>query len=225
MLKQALKFIYQIFFPKSYSQFGEDLIVINDFLWKGNKNYKSIFYCDIGAYHPNDGSNTYALYRRGARGICLDIGKQKKLLFRLTRPADQFLDCAVVPTEMQHNEWKVRKANSYGAKDDTVACGEIGETINVITSNELRGIVESNEKYQSSSYRFLTIDIEGLDELILPELLELNFDYVMLEVLGFPKGEEAIAELSNRNIFKLLYGKGYTFSSKSGPTFGFSKIP
>ena len=59
------KYIYyqfyrpKIFFPKkSYSVFGEDLVIYNFFKKKNG------FYVDVGAYHPLEDNNTFLLYKK-----------------------------------------------------------------------------------------------------------------------------------------------------------------
>ena len=48
----------KIFFPKkTYSMYGEDLIIQNFF----KKKTKGV-YVDIGCYHPLDVSNTFLIY-------------------------------------------------------------------------------------------------------------------------------------------------------------------
>ena len=74
----------KIFFPKkTYSMFGEDLIV-KDFFKKKKKG----FYVDVGCYHPLEGSNTYLLYKRGWNGINLDINTLSIELFNVARKED-----------------------------------------------------------------------------------------------------------------------------------------
>ncbi len=58
---------------KSYSQFGEDIIIKNLLmLLKNSKLISDINYIDIGCNHPIKGSNTYSLYIDGIRGILID---------------------------------------------------------------------------------------------------------------------------------------------------------
>ncbi len=50
----------------SFSQFGEDAM-LQSYLRDGPG-----FYVDVGSGSPTEGSNTYALYLRGWRGILID---------------------------------------------------------------------------------------------------------------------------------------------------------
>ena len=86
-----LKYLYymyyrpKIFFSrKSYSMYGEDLIINNFF-----KKKKKGFYVDVGCYHPIDGSNTHLLFRRGWEGINIDVNSLSIDLFKAARKNDK----------------------------------------------------------------------------------------------------------------------------------------
>ena len=74
------KFKYQ---KQSYSFNGVDLIVNYIF-----KNKKKGFYLDIGAQHPISNNNTYILFKRGWKGINIDLDKKNIDLFKIARPDD-----------------------------------------------------------------------------------------------------------------------------------------
>ena len=68
-------------FPiESYSSFGEDRLILK-FLAKRPAG----FYVDVGAHEPRDYSNTYALYRRGWRGLAIDPDPDSIAAFRRDR--------------------------------------------------------------------------------------------------------------------------------------------
>lgn len=78
-------------FPiESFSSFGEDRLILK-FLAKQPTG----FYVDVGAHAPIDYSNTYALYQRGWRGIAVDPDPDAIAAFRMTRPEDIALQCAI----------------------------------------------------------------------------------------------------------------------------------
>ena len=67
-----------------YSQFGEDKIlfeIIPKTMLKG-------FYVDVGCFHPKKYSNTYMLYKRGWRGVNIDMEEDKINTFKIARPSD-----------------------------------------------------------------------------------------------------------------------------------------
>ena len=73
-----------------YSEFAEDVMVNRIF-----RNYSDGFYVDIGAYHPIKGSLTYKLYKKGWKGMNLDISKTSIDLFDIARPEDKNINCAI----------------------------------------------------------------------------------------------------------------------------------
>ncbi|WP_374653209.1 FkbM family methyltransferase [Dongia sp.] len=78
-------------FPiESYSSFGEDRLILK-FLAKQPAG----FYVDVGAHAPIDYSNTYALYRRGWRGLAIDPDPEAIAAFGKERPEDITLQVAV----------------------------------------------------------------------------------------------------------------------------------
>jgi len=58
-----------IFYQKSYSQCGEDLIV--NYIFNTMKIAHPT-YLDIGAHHPCFLSNTYLFFRQGSRGVSIE---------------------------------------------------------------------------------------------------------------------------------------------------------
>ena len=92
LTKSSLLFkLYLIYFgfkykfftkKKSYSQFGEDLVV-NDFF----KNFVGR-YVDIGCYHPIKYNNTALLHKKGWKGVNIDLNQKSIDLFNACRKND-----------------------------------------------------------------------------------------------------------------------------------------
>ena len=96
----------KIFFPKkTYSLLGEDTI-INNFFKKNNG-----IYVDIGCYHPLQGNNTYLLYKRGWKGLNIDINELSIELFKIKRPEDINLKIAVSDKSEKVDYYFRRKIN------------------------------------------------------------------------------------------------------------------
>ena len=73
MIEKIIKKIYyEKYTKKSYSYSHVDLVVDKMFS-KINKG----FYIDIGCNHPIKFNNTYTLYKRGWRGINIDLDKKQ----------------------------------------------------------------------------------------------------------------------------------------------------
>ncbi len=82
----------QAFGDKTYSQFGEDLILLNVFYKLGIEKGR---YFDVGAHNPWNISNTALLYERGWRGVCVEANPNQISGFELARPEDNILNVGV----------------------------------------------------------------------------------------------------------------------------------
>ena len=129
LLKHIITCLYYLFIPRSYSQLGEDLVILNHLEWLGKNILSPGFYVDIGAFHPLDGSNTYKLYRNGTSGVVIDVGSQKIFLFKLFRSRDTFIDAAVVPDTFSEKHI-LFNIDGYGSKSDSVTGDGVGEMQN-----------------------------------------------------------------------------------------------
>ena len=88
-LFQFLKFKFK---PRLlYSNWGVDLLV-KDILKKGKE--KGI-YIDVGCHHPFINNNTYVLYKKGWRGINVDLDFNSIDMFNYFRPNDNNIEIAL----------------------------------------------------------------------------------------------------------------------------------
>ncbi|MFD2203192.1 FkbM family methyltransferase [Shivajiella indica] len=76
----------------SFAFTGEDRII--ESLLKAKITYNG-FYVDVGANHPKFLSNTYSLYRKGWRGICIDANKNLIKKYEFFRPKDHAVHALV----------------------------------------------------------------------------------------------------------------------------------
>jgi len=72
----------------SYSPYGEDKFVMGHLFARMGGDLSRVRYLDIGAGDPVIGSNTYALYQQGARGVLVEPTPDKADLLRRARPRD-----------------------------------------------------------------------------------------------------------------------------------------
>jgi hypothetical protein len=72
------------------------------------------FYVDIGAFHPKFGSNTYLLWKRGWRGVNVDVDEYKMALFRRFRPDDTNLTIGISSKNGERNFY-FQEGESYGS--------------------------------------------------------------------------------------------------------------
>jgi len=104
---RLLTVVYQLVTPDSqqnrrhlYSQFGEDVFLLNFF---GSATGK---YVDVGSGHPVRGSNTFILYQRGWSGISIEPLSKNILLTRKHRPRDESIMALCGETEGEILFWE-----------------------------------------------------------------------------------------------------------------------
>jgi len=152
------------FFSKkrSYSQFGEDLIISSFF-----KSFRGKF-VDIGCYHPLKYNNTALLYKKGWTGINIDLNQTTIDLFNACRKKDtNVLAClSNVRKEVPlYFESAFSALNSIN-KENLKNFGIKNIKINKIKTKLFTDIVKNN-------FDFLNIDCEGNDFKIL-KTIDLN---------------------------------------------------
>ena len=82
-------------FYKSYSQFGEDLMLKSIFAYIFNMDLKNLKYVDIGANFPITISNTFNLYENGGSGILVEPNPSFLPLYSLERPRDIVISAGI----------------------------------------------------------------------------------------------------------------------------------
>ena len=108
-----------------YSQEGEDILIYRDI------NLNNGFFIDIGAHHPTRFSNTYALYRRGWRGINIDVNPGSMKKFDLLRPEDTNLELAVSNTSQSIDYYRFSDP-AYNTVDKKIAENYVNSGIDLV---------------------------------------------------------------------------------------------
>jgi len=200
---------------KSYSQCGEDLIV--QFVFD-NLSIKNPSYIDIGAHHPFNLSNTALFYEQGSRGINIEPDPILFKEFLLHRKSDTNLNIGIsdkssiqdfyVMNAPTLNTFSKVEADKYSKEGDFY----VKEVVKINTS-ELSGILEKHT--QGIFPDFLSIDAEGIDELVIRSIdFNSNFPKIIcVETISFSmtgngtKNYELISYLQNNGY--LLYADTY----------------
>ena len=81
---------FKYIFQNSYSQFNDDVFIKKFFQNKAIGNY-----VDIGCHHPFRLNNTYLLYKRGWKGLNIDLMNINIDLFNIWRPRDKNICSAI----------------------------------------------------------------------------------------------------------------------------------
>ena len=199
---------------KSYSQFGEDSIVLS--LLKKEKGV----YVDVGAYHPTLYSNTYALYRRGWHGLTIDPNKSMVALQKLVRPRDTSVVAAI--GESGTGTYYRYSDGAFNTFDKAEADTRTRNTYlnllgrDIVPFHPLRDILKDQK---ITSIDFLTIDVEGKDL----EVLQ-SHDWAIPTTVIAVEDETFVADTPDASAtYRYLKEKGYVLVGLSGLTLTWKK--
>ena len=152
-----------------YGEFAEDIFINRVF-----KNLKSGFYIDIGAYHPFKGSLTFLLFQKGWRGLNIDLSEDSIELFKIARPNDLNVNCAITNfcgETLYYQNSEINQQNSLIKKNNHQK--EI--KVNAFTLNDLL------KKKNVTQCDYLNIDTEGNEIDIIQSI---KFDVIQPQLLS-----------------------------------------
>lgn len=218
---RQIGFIYELFrSKKSYSQYGEDLIVNAYFQSIGVKNGT---YIDIGGYHPVGISNTCLFHKAGWTGTVLDIDKFKLQAFRNIRGNRCITELGAVTNQKSDSSEKVSvyKFRRIWSEIDTLSL-DAAEAMALqrgisFDRSEVPLLNVKDLFARLGQVDFISIDIEGLDELV---LLDIDLDIAKPSVIVF---EDNINFGGSEKIKKFLGDHGFELLFKSGGSVGYHK--
>jgi FkbM family methyltransferase len=162
----ALEIVLRTGRRSHYSQFGEDALLQSYFDSKIARGERG-FYVDIGAFAPITFSNTFWFYQRAWRGINVDAAPGSMRAFRVARPRDVNLECAVSSMEGSVTFYQLgaRSVLNTVSRDQAhrVAAAENLQVREVtVPSRRLSAILEQHVP-PGQRIDFLSVDVEGHD--------------------------------------------------------------
>jgi len=208
-----LYFKSKIFISRdSYADSKEDLFILKNIKKRG-------FYIDVGCHHPTRLNNCHLLYKKGWRGINIDINKSTIDLFNFARPEDININAAVSLKEQEVNFFYDKPLSLYNSlkKQKNLKFKK------TIKSYKLDSLIKKT-KYKDQPIDFLSVDVEGKD---LEVLKSLNFNtykprYICVEIWGKEKNKSF--KLRNDKIFKFLKEKNYSVVFNKKENYIFKRI-
>ena len=191
----------------SYSQSGEDRIIDFFITTLGLQNAT---YLDIGSSHPVWGNNTYLLYRRGLRGVCIDPNPGLEALYKAIRPEDIFMPFAVVPGSEEEVSIQLFEESTFNtiSANTSKLYGDFGFK----KKDSVRVPAISLKRLYSQSLGscpdILCMDIEGLDleVLIQADFTLLRPKLICVEVVCYRDNKEPFID---GRFEEVLEQKGY----------------
>ena len=151
---------------ESYSQCGEDKIIEFLLSYMGEKNI-GVSYLDIGCNDYKNLSNSYALYKKGVRGVLIDANPIYIDEIKIYRPEDVVLNCGVGAKSSEKMKFYI--LNTPGL--DSFDLESIEEAkrqtpwIEIVDEIEVPvyTLDEIYKKYFASVPTIVSLDVEGLE--------------------------------------------------------------
>lgn len=211
---------WDIYYQKSWSQEGEDLILSRYF-----ENLKTNgFYVDVGAHHPLRFSNTYKFYKQGWYGINIDAMPGSMDLFNRLRPRDINLEKAVSDSKqiMTYYAFNEPALNGFSKELTQHRDGQGNNKIIFKKDIETSTLEEILDQYmpKGQNIDFLSVDVEGLDFAVLKSnnWVKYSPELILIEICG-----SMLDELLNNEVTIFLRQFGYTICAKCMNTVIFKK--
>tara|TARA_B110000971_G_scaffold82430_1_gene84483 strand:- start:807 stop:1538 length:732 start_codon:yes stop_codon:yes gene_type:complete len=195
------------------SQLKEDEYIISYF----KKGYKGNF-VDLGCFHPTRHNNTFQLYKKGWRGINIDLNKTTIGLFDEIRPHDINI-CAAISNKKAKTslyylgDFSVHNTiekNNLNLLQKHFSIDKKDIKVKKIKTERLDNILD---KYNFFKVDFMSIDIEGEEIKVLQtlDLRKFNIKYICIEI--FDHNKKSIE--NNLKVIRYLKKNGYILKDKT----------
>lgn len=197
----------------SHSQFGEDMVLRSIFEGKS-----SGFYIDIGSHHPIYYSNTYHFYQKGWKGLNIDAAPGSMKIFRQLRKRDINLEVCI-GLKNEKVKFFIFDKPALNTFDPVMAeRAQNNSRLLETCSLETKTLEQCLETHVSPEQEidFLSIDLEGLDEMVLRSN---NWKKFSPKVIVFEAHDLKLENLQMEPIVKYLDEIGYSVVGKAGPSF------
>ena len=190
----------------SYSQCGEDIII--EFIFNQLGIYTPT-YIDIGAHHPFYLSNTALFYNKGCRGINIEPDSYLYEKIIKHRQNDMNLNIGIAATKgfadfyimnvPTLNTFSIDQVELYKKEGNYFV-----QEVRKIKLDTIENIIKSNDGVFPD---FLSLDAEGIDEIVIRSIDYLNKPKVIcVETLTFSNSGDG---KKNDNLIKFLNSNGY----------------
>jgi FkbM family methyltransferase len=151
-----------IYYRKSWSQCGEDLILrfLFDLLHIARPSY-----IDIGAHHPWYYNNTYLFYRQGAHGVNIEPDPSLHASLCRGRPRDVNLNIGIGPhaAELDFYVMSSRTLNTFSVSEARKYVEEHG--LNIVETKQIKvqTFAQTVDTHLGHTPDLVSLDVEGLE--------------------------------------------------------------
>ena len=202
---------YNKYSKKSYSLSSVDLIIERIFY-----NLKDGIYLDIGCNHPIKYNNTYLLFKKGWKGINVDLDSESIKQFNLMRKDDHNVNVLITSKDNEEKDlyfYHDRSAINTISKDLAKKRKIKPKKIKKLKGVSINTIIESSP-FRNEKINLLSIDIENYEFEALKEFNfnKYNIDVIVSEVTDV---ESTKLELFNNSLEKITNSKIYELLTKN----------
>lgn len=202
---------------KSYSQFGEDMVVKSLL-----RTVKNGFYVDVGCADPVLYSVTHYFYKKGWRGINIDPNPAFAGRYRALRPRDKFVNMGVGESqkEMTYHAFNDETYNSFDASEAERYIKE-RKDVRLLSKTPIvvRPLADILKEHDVKHIDFLNVDAQGLDLEVLN-----SHDWSILPTVIAVEDESFNPDTPHESpIYQLLSAKGYILKGLCQLTLIFKK--
>ena len=202
---------FQLFNKKTYSQAGEDAILMYACAMLGIP-FENCNYLDLGANQPVTMSNTYFFYERGARGVLLEANPLLIPELKKQRSGDIVLNQAVTSQSGEMVTFHILNLDGLSKIGDISDILEANPEAKLEQSIQIETICYNDiiERYfDKKAPVILNLDIEGLE---MPILRSMNFDlyrplFIIIEMIPYSK--KLTAGVKNQELLHYLNFQNY----------------
>ena len=197
-----------------FSQEGEDIVL--DRFFEGKLNG---FYVDIGSHHPIRFSNTYKFYLKGWQGINVDATPGSMKPFNELRKRDINLEIGISETEgeMIYHLFDEPALNTFSTERVDFLLSTTNYKLKEKVIVQTKTLQQILKQYLPSNQAidFLSIDVEGLDYMILATNDWTKYRPKMLLVEDLASSLENSVESM---VYKLMQKNNYEMYARTGNT-------
>lgn len=193
----------------TYSQVGEDRII--SYLFH-SLNIPLPSYLDIGTNEPIISNNTFLLYDKGCKGVCIEPDPEMVKVIKRKRPKDIVLNVGIGITETSDAAFylfpgKLNGWSTFSEVEAGIREAESGLKAKIIPI-PLKNINDIIATYFNPYPNFISLDVEGLD---LDILKSLDFDRFQPEVICVETISFSITNTEEKldDIMDFMHSKGY----------------
>jgi hypothetical protein len=199
-----------------HGQYGEDIAIARHVEGRSDG-----FFVDVGCFHPVKYNNTYALYRKGWRGVNIDLDPVKIEGFEMVRPRDVNIACAVTDAPGRTTVWSRGFYSLTSTLDEEFARTLDGDfRQRTIDADTLTNILDRTE-FRDRRIDLLTVDVEGHD---LAVLRSLDFERYRPRLVAVELHQPTLTDVRREPLFDFLRERGYDVVNWTGPTILFSDV-